>query len=217
MRLVFVRHAESTANAEGRYQGHSEHELSQRGRTQAEQLSERFLREGFEPTHVYSSPLARTRETAAILARRWPVDVDYLDDLMEYDIGVLSGLNDAEIAAKYPALDMELEWSRQLAGVEGAEPLQARRARAGRVVERAVGSHQAGDTVLMVTHGGILQHIVAELLGTDRTWGTTVHNTGVFDFSIDKERWSLDGEHLLIGTYFRINRFNDASHLVQEP
>ena len=81
------------------------------------------------------------------------------------------------------------------------------------IVADGMGGHDAGDTVVMVTHGGILQHILAVLLGTDRTWGTTVHNTGVFDFSIDKERWPLDGEHRLVGTYFRINRFNDASHL----
>jgi broad specificity phosphatase PhoE len=213
MKLIFVRHAESTANAEGRYQGHSEHPLSGLGEAQAEQLSRQFHRDGFEPTHVYASPLMRTRQTAAVLARRWPVEVAYMDDLMEYDIGILSGLNDEEIAVKYPDLDLEHAWTRQLADVEGAEPLRARRARAERVVERALGGHYDGDTVVMVTHGGILQHILAVLLGTDRTWGTTVHNTGVFDFSIDKERWPLDGEHRLVGTYFRISRFNDASHL----
>ncbi len=213
MRLVFVRHAESTANAEGRYQGHSDFPLSERGKLQAQKLAAHFGREAFEPTHIYSSPLSRTSETAAIVARLWPLGVAYLDDLKEYDVGILSGLTDAEIAAKHPQLDVEQAWSRQLAGVEGAEPLADRRDRAAKVVRHALGGHDDDATVLMVTHGGILQHIVAALLGTDRTWATSVHNTGVFDFTVDKERWSLDGDERLVSRHHRINRFNDASHL----
>ena len=213
MRLLFVRHAESTANAESRYQGRADFPLSDVGRRQARKLAERFRREGFEPTHAYTSPLSRTSETAAILADQWGREVVDVDDLMEYDVGILSGLTADEVNARYPELDMERAWETGLAGIEGVEPPEAREARARRVVDRAVGGHDDGDTVLMVTHGGILQHILAALLGTDRTWGTHVRNTGVFDFSIDKSRWDLDGGARLVPLHHRINRFNDASHL----
>ena len=46
MRLLFVRHAESTANAEGRYQGHADFPLSDAGRLQARKLAERFPQRG---------------------------------------------------------------------------------------------------------------------------------------------------------------------------
>ena len=65
----------------------------------------------------------------------------------------------------------------------------------------------------MVTHGGILQHILAALLGMDRTWGTHVRNTAVFDFTIDKSLWAPDRGARLVPVHHRINRFNDASHL----
>ena len=213
MRLLFVRHAESTANAESRYQGRADFPLSDVGRRQARKLADRFRREGFEPTHVYTSPLSRTSETAAILADQWGRDVVDVDDLMEYDVGILSGLTADEVHARYPELDIERAWETGLAGIEGVEPPEAREARARRVVESAVRGHDDGDTVLMVTHGGILQHILAALLGTDRTWGTHVRNTAVFDFSIDKSRWDVDGEARLVPLHHRINRFNDASHL----
>ena len=213
MRLLFVRHAESTANAESRYQGRADFPLSDVGRRQARKLADRFRREGFEPTHVYTSPLSRTSETAAILADQWGRDVVDVDDLMEYDVGILSGLTADEVHARYPELDMERAWETGLAGIEGVEPPEAREARARRVVDRAVCGHDDGDTVLMVTHGGILQHILAALLGTDRTWGTHVRNTAVFDFSIDKSRWDVDGGARLVPLHHRINRFNDASHL----
>ena len=59
MRLVFVRHGQTYANAEERLQGRDDTELSPTGRAQAEKLSRRFEEEEFSPTHVYSSPLRR--------------------------------------------------------------------------------------------------------------------------------------------------------------
>ena len=213
MRLLFVRHAESTANAEGRYQGRADFPLSDAGRRQARKLAARFRGEGFEPTHVYTSPLSRTSQTAAILADGWEIDVVDVDDLMEYDVGVLSGLTPDEVSARYPELDMERAWETGLADIEGVESPRARQARARRVVDYAIGGHEDGDVVLMVTHGGVLQHILAALLGTDRVWATHVGNTAVFDFCIDKSRWEVEGDDRLVSGRHRINRFNDASHL----
>ena len=213
MRLVFVRHGETYANAEERLQGRDDTELSPVGRAQVEKLSRRFEEEGFNPTHAYSSPLRRAAHTAEILTRRWPVAAEPWRDLMEYDIGVASGMTWEEIVEKYPGIDRELEASRGLAGVEGAEPLADRRARAQRVIDAVLSRHAHGDVVLLVTHGGILQQLLAVLLGTSRTWGLRARNSAVFDFSIDLDRWSMDGDVLLSTAFWRIARFNDTVHL----
>ena len=213
MKLVFVRHAETTANAEGRLQGHADYELSPAGWAQVARLHERLEREGFRPTHAYSSPLRRCAQTAGVLAGSWPVEVSYWDDLKEYDVGIVSGMTWDEIAARHPAIDRELEESRQLAGVEGAESLAGRRARGQRVVDALLSRHADGDTVVAVTHGGILQQILAALMGTDRTWGMSIHNTARYEFDIALERWGMDGEGLLSTAFWRIERFNDAFHL----
>jgi broad specificity phosphatase PhoE len=214
MRLIFVRHAESEANAEGRLRGGgAEFGLSDEGRAQAGKLSESFKRDGLQPTHLYSSPLVRAAATAEILARSWSVPVAYWEDLKEHDIGVLSGLTWEEAIERYPGIDPETEKARQLTGVEGAESLADRRSRARRVIEETLRRHANGDVVLLVTHGGILTHIVSELLGTPRSWGLSVQNTAVFDFTLDAERWSLDGDALLDPSLWRIARFNDVSHL----
>lgn len=213
MRLIFVRHAETTANAEGRFQGHADFSLSARGQAQAQLLQSRFLVEGLTPTHLYSSPLKRCAETAEIIASSWPA-VQYWEDLQEHDVGVLSGLTWDEAVVKYPQIDRELEESRQFAGIEGAEPLQDRRDRGRRVAEGLLDRHSDGDVVVAVSHGGILQHILSGLLGADRVWGLSISNTAVFEFELDPERWSMDGEARLTTTQNRILRFNDAAHLV---
>ena len=68
MRLLFVRHAESVANAEGRLAGREDYELTEPGRRQARALRDRLEAEGFRPTHLYSSPSTRAAETARIVS-----------------------------------------------------------------------------------------------------------------------------------------------------
>ena len=213
MRLTFVRHAESVGNAEERLQGRAEFELSEAGRAQARALRDRFNDEEFQPTHIYSSPQKRTAETAEIVSTSWPLAISYWDDLKEYDIGAFSGLTWPEIAGRYPDVAEEFEKFRDWDLVEGAETFAQRKSRGGRVVESLLDRRRDNDRVLVFTHGGILQHIIASLLGTGRTWGLGAHNTGIFDFSLDVERWSNDGDSLHNPILWRISRFNDASHL----
>ena len=67
--------------------------------------------------------------------------------------------------------------------------------------------------MLVFTHGGIISHIFAQLVGTDRMWGLGVRNTAVFEFTIAVDRWQLDGLDRFNTDLRRINLFNDASHL----
>ncbi len=101
--------------------------------------------------------------------------------------------------------------------VPGAEPVEERIARARRVIRVVVHRHSDNDTLLIVTHGGILLHMLEALMDTGRTWGMTIRNTAVFDFALDIERWWVDGETRHNPTLWRIHRFNDASHLIASP
>ena len=213
MRLIFVRHAESEANAESRWQGQWDNGLSDAGRDQAQRLYERFRDEGLQPTHVYSSPLGRAAETARIVARDWSLEIDYLDDLKETDIGVFEGLTWDEVNERYPNASTEVVEAGRWELVEGAETLKERRVRARRLIDTVIGRHDNGAVVVLVSHGGILQHTLSALMGTDRTWGVDVQNTALFDLTLDTERWSLDGDTLINPRLWRVNRFNDATHL----
>ncbi len=214
MRLIFVRHAESIGNAEGRYQGHTEFDLSETGVAQAERLRDRFVDEDLAPTHAYSSPTIRTSETARIVMEPWPVETAVIDDLIEVDVGAVSGLTGEEFVAKFPAMGEWKSSAAQVAQIPGAERLAARRARAARVVRQLVSGHDDSDVVLAFSHGGILSHIVAELLGATRSWSLGAGNTAIFDFSVDLGRWSDEGlDTLYTTTLWQINRFSDTTHL----
>jgi len=198
---------------EGRWQGHSDYPLSNLGYTQAKRLERHLKVRRFVPTHVYTSPLCRAAQTAGILVKSWSGEVTEWDELKEFDVGLVSGLTREEAQRKLPHIDFDIEESRQLAGVEGAESLIARRDRGKLIADKLVADHKNENTVLVVSHGGILQHAIAALLGTRRVWGYTTRNTAVFDFDVDVENWHGEGEQLIRTTGCRINRFNDITHL----
>ena len=213
MKLILVRHAQSTGNAAGRWQGRNETDLSEPGREQAKRLKDRFISERFEPTHVYSSPMIRTYETARIATDAWEYPIIPLDDLIEIDVGIFSGKTWEEVESEYPELARLYAKSRNWDHVPEAESMNARRRRAKRAIHYLITGHLNTDKVVAFTHGGIMLCLFAELMDIDRMWGISVGNTAVFDFDIDLDQWYCRGSALLNTNLWRINRFNDTTHL----
>jgi broad specificity phosphatase PhoE len=213
MKLIFVRHAQSKANAAGQWQGRGETELSELGEQQAAKLGERFVAEGFEPTHVYSSPMIRTSETARIATAAWDYPITPFEDLIEIDVGVFGGKTWEEVQAHYPEVARLYHETRNWDHVPQAEKMQDRRDRAERAIARIIADHSNEDIVLAFSHGGIIHYLFAALMGVDRLWGLSVGNTALFDFELDVDRWHHSDSTILNTNLWRINRFNDTSHL----
>jgi 2,3-bisphosphoglycerate-dependent phosphoglycerate mutase len=59
-----------------------------------------------------------------------------------------------------------------------------------------------------------MAHMMAALMGTERTWSLGVQNTAVFELTVDAERWwQNDNATYHNNLLWRVNRFNDSSHL----
>ena len=94
MRIAFLRHGPTDWNAEGRIQGSIDMPLSEAGRTK---MAGRLPPEGFARARAFTSPLRRSRETAALLG--FP---DAVPDarLAEHHWGEWEGLTREEILAR---------------------------------------------------------------------------------------------------------------------
>ena len=213
MNLTIIRHAESSGNAAGRWQGRDDTTLTELGRRQASLLAKRLADEGYRPARLYSSPLMRTCETAEIASDGWDIPITRWDDIIETDVGVFTGRTWEEIETQMPELARAFSKTRDMSLVEGAETYAERRARAERVIERLIADHANEDAVMLVSHGGIMQVIFAALMGADRLWGISVRNTAVFRFEIDADRWREGGAAAANQNLRRIELFNDARHL----
>ena len=88
-RLVLVRHGQTEWNLLGRAQGHADISLDAIGHAQAAAAAPYLA--ALAPVRLWSSDLARARETAAYVAEAAGLPVETDPRLREYDVGVRSG------------------------------------------------------------------------------------------------------------------------------
>lgn len=162
MRLLLIRHGESSANAEGRLQGHLDYSLSERGRRESALLAERLAHLTIDT--LYSSPLSRARETAAIVSARTGLAIVERAALAERDIGELAGLTRAEIRARFPQYVQARAEARSDVRVPGYERDEDFARRVLAAVHAIIDAH-AGQTAAAITHGGVIAAFVRETLG----------------------------------------------------
>lgn len=89
MKAIFIRHPESTGNAEKLTKGTKEYPLNAQGKAEARDLAARIAR--FKPTVVLSSPLNRAYDVAQAIAKRAGVSVRVDRGLLPQDFGTVEG------------------------------------------------------------------------------------------------------------------------------
>ncbi|MFJ8049946.1 bifunctional RNase H/acid phosphatase [Streptomyces luteogriseus] len=163
--FVLLRHGETPLTPQKRFSGSggTDPSLSDTGREQAERAAAMLARRGTIQA-VVSSPLARTRETAGIVAARLGLDVSIDDGLRETDFGAWEGLTFAEVRERYP--DDLNAWlaSPDAEPTGGGESFAATATRLAATRDKLVAAH-AGRTVLLVTHVTPIKTLVRLALG----------------------------------------------------
>ncbi|MEH0555061.1 bifunctional RNase H/acid phosphatase [Streptomyces sp. B21-101] len=163
--FVLLRHGETPLTPQKRFSGSggTDPSLSDVGRGQAERVAAALARRG-TVRHILASPLARTRETAGIVAARLGLEVTVEDGLIETDFGAWEGLTFGEVRERHP--DDLNAW---LADPEaeptgGGESFAATAVRIAAARDRLVAAY-AGRTVLLVTHVTPIKTLVRLALG----------------------------------------------------
>src|SRR5262245_31138360 len=98
-RVFLIRHGLTTLNAEDRFAGATDVDLSDEGRRQASLLGRRLAEE--EVAAVYCSPMRRTRDTAAFVARPHELVPIVRDGLREIDHGHWEQLRRREVEERF--------------------------------------------------------------------------------------------------------------------
>ncbi|WP_429018284.1 histidine phosphatase family protein [Aeromonas allosaccharophila] len=160
MELVVIRHAETQANAEGRYQGALDIGLNDDGVRQITRLAEKVAVTLPSFDRLLASPLLRTRECAAILSHQLGLPVELAPAFRERDVGLFEGLAQAEARARFPEL-----WARNITrrwaeAPPGGETLDEVITRISQGVTELVSTMQ-GERVLLVAHGVVAKVIRA--------------------------------------------------------
>lgn len=201
--FVLLRHGETPLTPQKRFSGSggSDPSLSPVGREQAERVAASLARRGTIEA-VVASPLARTRETAGIVAARLGLEVAIEEGLRETDFGAWEGLTFGEVRERHPAdLDAWLA-SPDAEPTGGGESFAATGTRIAATRDRLVAAY-AGRTVLLVSHVTPIKTFVRLALGAPPE---SLFRMELSAASLSAVAYYADG-----GASVRL--FNETSHL----
>jgi probable phosphoglycerate mutase len=181
-RICLVRHGETAWNAERRLQGHIDIPLSDTGLAQARATALSLSGERFDA--AYASDLRRARQTADAISARCTLQAILDARLRERHYGVFQALTYDEARTRFPG-----------------ESLQQFAARIHETLHDIATRHRGG-TVLVVTHGGVLD--IAHRLATGKPLEAprdfTIPNAALNWIALEGADWRLiawaDQQHL---------------------
>lgn len=204
-RIYMVRHGATQSSSEDRFAGALDVELSEEGQIQAQQLAERLADDAIMA--AYSSPMARTIQTATILAGPHDIPLIQRDGLREINHGHWEGMRRADVEAQFPEEYAAWEEDPLTFAPQGGEAGVNVIARALPVIREIVLEHR-GQNVLLVSHKATLRLIISSLLGFD--------GRGYRD-RLDQSPACLNVLDFKDPVRARLMLFNDVSHYTDQP
>lgn len=181
-RIILARHGE--ADYESALLDDEGGSLSRLGRRQATELADRVS--GRKIAHVYTSTLARAVQTGEIAAAALGVAVTTRSTLAEFSCGQYAGLPRADD----PFAEIYLRWldgevdARTPGAETGTEGIERLRAELSDIADQ-----HRGETVLVVSHGGLLRLGLPALARMPGIEPRSIANCGTIEVDIDGDGW----------------------------
>ena len=165
-KLILIRHGQSVWNAENRFTGWIDVDLSEKGILEAEEAGQELRNQGINVVHT--SDLIRAQRTAEIVIRANNSSNETVTKsdwrLNERNYGALQGLNKAETAEKHGSEQVHI-WRRSfdVAPPDGESLEMTAERTIPYFEEEILPDLEAGMNVLVSAHGNSLRSIVMHI------------------------------------------------------
>lgn len=159
MKLIFIRHGETTGDVEDRYGGDYDDHLTAKGLAQAQEALEELKAKNIKL--IISSPLKRAQETAEILAAGHCPVITEPNFKERNQYGIVTGRIKEEVVMETPELAEALR--DYLNTIEGAESYQDFRNRIVSAVDNLADKEQDICRAI-VWHGGPMRVLFRDIL-----------------------------------------------------
>lgn len=195
-KIILIRHGESLANAQRVYLGHTDWDLSDKGKAQAEAAAEYFKDEPIDV--IYSSDLLRAYNTAVTHARIHNLVINPDKDLREIFLGDWEGHRIEYISERWDR-EFNFEWREQfgICNPPGGESVPHAAQRFYNEVLRIARLHK-GKTVLITAHAAVIRAFWGKITGTP---AEDVAKNIPFPTNASASTVEFDGERLVPVTY----------------
>ena len=157
--LILVHHGDTDWTVKRKLQGWTDISLNETGRAQMQELSKQLA--DLPIAAIYSSDLSRAAESAQIIAQGHECDIILAPELKGEDHGNLDGLDKSQYSKdphyiQYKQLSAEEKIFTSLGEAGESKADVARRAIP---FIKQIAQKHPGETVVIVTHGGVLKFI----------------------------------------------------------
>lgn len=177
-KIILVRHGQTEWNILGKYQGHSDIDLSTLGVEQANLLAQRLANQKIDA--IYASDLKRAFKTAEGIANTHQLPVHIIPELREISFGDWEGLDYNTINLKWPGEVERFFKNVDSVVIPNGEKFCEVEERACNVVQKIIEQHP-DQTILIVSHGGTIRTLLAHALHIPLkyVWNIRQDNTAV--------------------------------------
>lgn len=185
MNLLIIRHGESEADLMNVCEGRADFSLTERGCRQAESMA-KYLNQNYRITHIYTSALKRAVQTAYYLAQQTGITVIEEPLLMEFNNGLIAGMDKNEAMERYPIVsNVPLHDS-----VYGQESKLNFRFRADYILSKIISESHEDDVIAVITHGGMINQLYHSFLRlpVDSDILIRTGDTGIHEWRIEASK-----------------------------
>jgi broad specificity phosphatase PhoE len=186
LKLIFVRHGQTEANANRRLQGISDGPLTEEGQRQIEKLALQL--KDIRIDSIVSSDLIRAKDTAAAIAKFHAVDVQVNPLVREWNCGDLDGKPAEVFLDLIQRPDVDLATFRP----GGGENLIEVKLRASEFLNQIMASFPGTDkTMVVCSHGDFIRMAIGIILDMQIEDAEAIQlgNASYSTFEFDGSQW----------------------------
>lgn len=164
LNIYFVRHGQTLLSRENMFCGASNPPLTEEGHQMAQALADYYG--DLKWKAIYTSPMIRTRQTAAPLAKRTGLKIRTETGLKEISYGKWEGYPVGDVHKKWP--EDHIKWLADPGwnAPTGGETSNQICARAMPVIDKIRNRHRDGN-VMVISHKATIRIILCSFLGID--------------------------------------------------
>ena len=162
IKILLTRHGHVEGIKPERFRGRQPLELNAQGRADAAAVAQRIA-DAWQPSAIYTSPMARSVATAAAIAKACGVAAKTCEDLNDIDYGAWTFKTFEEARTQNPDLFAAWFATPQLVRFPNGESVQDLVARAANALRMALERH-ADETIVLVGHDSVNRAILLQLL-----------------------------------------------------
>lgn len=174
MKLILIRHGQTSFNAKKRYVGHTDCPLNKEGVRQAGKTARHLKSQRFHK--IYSSDLRRARDFARIIFKDTPVS--QTKQLREINFGSFEGLTHTQITTKHPVFYASWLKKPQAVKFPKGESLSDLKKRVEKCIKH-IYTKNKGKAIAVISHAGPIKVILKNALRTKDFWQIDISNASL--------------------------------------